>query len=53
MIKTLICALIIIVLTFDAISGNALFPIDKEKYDSETVTFIEIMIISCLTMLMM
>ena len=52
MIKTLLCALVIIVLTCDVFSNNALLGLNDEDTDKQqTIQSLEIVIVACLTML--
>ena len=52
MIKTLLCVLVIIVLTCDVFSNNALLGLNDEDTDKQqTIQMIEISIVACLTML--
>jgi uncharacterized BrkB/YihY/UPF0761 family membrane protein len=52
MIKTLLCVLIIVVLTFDVFSNNALLGLnDKDTDKQQIIQMLEIVIVACLTML--
>lgn len=52
MIKTLVFALVIIVLTCDVFSNNALWRLNDEDTDKQqTIQMLEIAIVACLTML--
>ena len=52
MIKTLLCVLIIVVLTFDVFSNNALLGLNDEDTDKQqTIQMLEVAIVACLTML--
>jgi len=51
MIKTLLCALVIIVLTCDVFSNNALLGLNDEDTDKQQIQSLEIIIVACLTML--
>lgn len=52
MIKTLLCILIIAVLTFDVLSNNALLGLnDKDTDKQQTIQMLEVVIVACLTML--
>jgi len=52
MIKTLLCAFVIIVLTCDVFSNNALLGLNDEDTDKQqTIQSLEIVIVACLTML--
>lgn len=54
MIKTLLCVLIIVVLTFDVFSNNALLGLnDKDADKQQTIQLLEISIATCLTMLIL
>lgn len=52
MIKILLCILIIVVLTFDVFSNNALLGLnDKDTDKQQTIQMLEISIAACLAML--
>jgi hypothetical protein len=51
MIKTLLCALVIIVLTCDVFSNNALLGLNDEDTDKQQIQSLEIIIVASLTML--
>ena len=52
MIKTLLYVLILVVITFDVFSNNALWGLTDEDTDKQqTIQMLEIVIVACLTML--